>query len=288
MECFGRKDAPVLLYVHGGPGVGSYDFELFQKDLLSKELHLITFDQRGALRSNPLLEDENFSLRDLVEDCESLREAMGIKRWSVLGHSFGGYIALLYSNAYPQSVESLLFESPTFDLSLTARSLIRGAAMEFIKQGDEEQASFCNRTAEEDHTPEELFRLCFNHILNELGDKRENLYTYGPDKLYFDRVVSEAPFPKEYWSKQSLFQKKLFSEGAIYQSIMHLLCNVECPALLIKGLHDLVTCDIHVDSFKRDVKHGHLKIFENSGHSPRYEEPELYANTVISFILKSV
>jgi len=124
--------------------------------------------------------------------------------------------------------------------------------------------------------------------LNELGEKRENLYTYGPDKQFFDRVVSESPFPKEFWKKQQMFQRKLFDEGAVYQSIMPLLCNIECPALLIKGAYDFVTCDIHVESFMRDVHRGHLKLFNYNGHMLRYEEPELYANTVTQFILDAV
>jgi proline iminopeptidase len=102
VEFFGKENSIPLLYIHGGPGVGSYDFELFQRERLSEKLCLITFDQRGVLRSDSLLEDENFELNDLIEDCEALRIALGISRWSVLGNSFGGYITLLYSNVLIQ------------------------------------------------------------------------------------------------------------------------------------------------------------------------------------------
>ncbi|SDN67405.1 proline iminopeptidase [Paenibacillus sp. yr247] len=287
VNSFGNENSVPLLYLHGGPGVGSYDFELFQGQRISKKLHLITFDQRGVLRSDPLQEDEKFELNDLVEDCEALRKSLGIDRWSVLGHSFGGYIGLLYSNTYPDSIDKLIFESPTFDLSLSARSLIRGAAGIYLNIGDEERATMCLKAAEKDYSSlEELFNICFNQILNNLGDRREDLYTHGPDKYFFDRVVSEAPFPKEWWGKQQMFQKKLYSEGAIYQSIMSMLHQIKCPALLLKGVHDYVTCDIHVQTFLKNVKYGYLKFFEDSGHMPRFEEPERYAETVIQFVLR--
>jgi proline iminopeptidase len=285
VEFFGKENSIPLLYIHGGPGAGSYDFELFQNVRLSENLYLITFDQRGVLRSDSFLENENFELNDLIEDCEALRITLGISRWSVLGHSFGGYIALLYSIAYPSSIEKLILESPSFDLRLSARSLILGAALEYIKSGDEEQATICKETSVKEGSPEEIFNLCFNQILNELGDRRENLYTYGPDKFFFDRIVSEAPFPKEWWRKQQVFQKKLFDEGAIYQSIIPILQRVECSSLLIKGAHDYVTCDIQVRSFLTDVKNSQFKLFNNSGHMPHFEEPEVFAETVIQFLL---
>jgi proline iminopeptidase len=252
VEFFGKENSMPLLYIHGGPGAGSYDFELFQSERLSEKLYLITFDQRGVLRSDSLLENENFELNDLNEDCEALRIALGISRWSVLGHSFGGYIALLYSNAYPNSIEKLILESPSFDLRLSARSLILGAALEYIKSGDEEQATICKEASVKEGSPEEIFNLCFNQILNELGDRRENLYTYGPDKFFF---------------------------------IIPILQRVECSSLLIKGAHDYVTCDVQVRSFLTDVKNSQFKLFNNSGHMPRFEEPEVYAETVIQFLL---
>ncbi|MBP1994455.1 alpha/beta fold hydrolase [Paenibacillus eucommiae] len=282
---FGEEDSPPLLYIHGGPGIGSYDFEVFQKDRLSGQLRLITVDQRGVLRSESLLEDEDFKLTDIVEDCEALRISLGLKRWSVLGHSFGGYMALLYYAAYPDSIEKIIFESPTFDLGLSARSLLWGAAEQYLQTEEEEQALICMEASQDERSSEQLFDICFNQILPQLGDRRENLYTYGPDKLFFDRLVSESPFPNEWWSKQALFLKKLFDEGAIYQSIISMLRSVECPALLIKGAHDYVTCERHVSTFMKEVKDYRFKFFEHSGHMPRYEEPERYAETVTRFVL---
>ena len=59
-------------------------------------------DQRGSLRSQPLQGKDTCTLRDLVEDTEALRVSLGIRRWSVLGHSFGGYSALLGLTFQPE------------------------------------------------------------------------------------------------------------------------------------------------------------------------------------------
>lgn len=66
VDTSGPVDAPAVLYIHGGPGAGSYDFGLFQRDPLSSFCRLIQFDQRGALRSQAVDANEPFTLRDIV------------------------------------------------------------------------------------------------------------------------------------------------------------------------------------------------------------------------------
>ncbi|MEU8227088.1 alpha/beta fold hydrolase [Kribbella sp. NPDC048915] len=50
----GPADAQPLLFMHGGPGAGSYDFMTFQGDRLAERFRLIGVDQRGVQRSDPL------------------------------------------------------------------------------------------------------------------------------------------------------------------------------------------------------------------------------------------
>lgn len=124
VEDLGPRNAPVLVYVHGGPGAGSYDFALTQRQRLARRLRLIIFDQRGAMRSEAVAEDEAFTLQDLVDDLEALRAELGIRRWSVIAHSFGGLVATRYALQYPARVNKLIFENPTFDIAASDRSML--------------------------------------------------------------------------------------------------------------------------------------------------------------------
>jgi proline iminopeptidase len=85
------------------PGLAPNDFVQQQGGRLAKTVRLIAFDQRGVLRSAPLSHERPLHLDDLIEDTEALRRALGIRRWTLLGHSFGGHIALLYALRYPAS-----------------------------------------------------------------------------------------------------------------------------------------------------------------------------------------
>ena len=123
----GDAAAPALLFLHGGPGQGCYDFKAIQGGMLSRSVRLIGIDQRGVDRSAPLPVQGNgeaggrLTVADLVEDCEAVRQALGIERWAVAGQSFGGRLALRYATAHPQHTLAVIFENPVWDLAASAR-----------------------------------------------------------------------------------------------------------------------------------------------------------------------
>jgi proline iminopeptidase len=86
----GPRTAPPLLYIHGGPGVGALEFEHYMKPVLGSAFRLISVDQRGVLRSDPIPKGERVTIDDLIADFEQVRVKLGIERWQILGHSFGG------------------------------------------------------------------------------------------------------------------------------------------------------------------------------------------------------
>lgn len=54
--------------------------------------------------------------------------------------------------------------------------------------------------------------------------------------------------------------------------------------LLIVGKHDVVTCEEQIKTFNKDARNGTYIVFEESGHSPHYEEADRFAETVIHFL----
>ena len=50
----------------------------------------------------------SMTMENLTADADALRQALGFEKWAVLGHSFGGYVALEYALRYPQNLSHLL------------------------------------------------------------------------------------------------------------------------------------------------------------------------------------
>lgn len=101
------KGTPCL-YIHGGPGSGSYWMEKFFGDFLEQHFQVIYLDQRGVGRSSSP-KDNNYSMERMVNDFEEVRQALGIKQWVTLGHSFGGLLQMGYVASKPNSISGMIF-----------------------------------------------------------------------------------------------------------------------------------------------------------------------------------
>lgn len=284
VEILGPEHAPVVLYLHGGPGSSCYDFVYFQKALLENHLRVIAIDQRGVLRSEAIAENESFGMNDLIEDCETLRKELGIDHWAVLGHSFGGQLGMYYALTYPDTVNALLLESPGLDWDDTLKSHLEKMAVEFLAEGMTEMAKKCWRlNAENMNTSDKMHALL--EVKQPLGKRWDRKSIYSEDKKdFFERIVSESGLPVENFQQVWTHAIKLLDEGVVYRSMLPLLKDLDVPTLLLLGKFDDVTTSEQVRAFVEDVKLGEVIIFEKSGHFPRIDEAELYAQRVINFV----
>ena len=108
---------PPVLFLHGGPGYNSYTFAQIEGPLLETQLRMVYLDQRGSGRSErPWTRD--YKMSTLVEDVDALRRSLGVSQLALIGHSFGGTLALEYAAAHPEHVSKLvlvdiLYDAPT-------------------------------------------------------------------------------------------------------------------------------------------------------------------------------
>lgn len=111
----GREEGTPVVFLHGGPGQGSQTFARFAGPALERDLRMVYLDQRGSGRSERPWDDA-YSLELLVDDLERLRQAWGVERIALVGHSFGTILALEYAAAYPDRVERMVLVAAAPDL----------------------------------------------------------------------------------------------------------------------------------------------------------------------------
>ena len=91
--------SPILI-LHGGPGL-DHKYMLGLKRL-SKYYRLIFIDQRGNGKSK-ISNYDTLRFEYLTSDIENVRKYLKIDRWIVVGHSFGGFVALEYALSFRAS-----------------------------------------------------------------------------------------------------------------------------------------------------------------------------------------
>jgi proline iminopeptidase len=284
VEVSGPENAPVVVYIHGGPGSGSYDFGLYQRERLSKHLRLVQFDQRGALRSESIGADEPFTLADLVDDTEALRLALGVKQWFVIGESFGGVISVLYALKYPDAVKGMIFDNPSFDIGASDKSQALEFANVYRQQGKPAEAEEATSFATAPFEGIESFRR-FNKIAGGLGlDARLQTFVHSLPHGYFMEWVRQSGLSIADWGKGGEAAAKIWRSGDAFVDLKPRLRELRGPAILIKGRYDTNTSADQVESF-RQARLGPVVMFENSAHMTHAEEPDRYAQVVERFIL---
>src|SRR5512143_784807 len=94
-----------LVLMHGGPGLDHTSLLPLQP--LADQFTLIFYDHRCNGRSEGA-ELSSMTFENLTADADALRQELGYDQWAVLGHSFGGNVALEYALRYPQNVSHLI------------------------------------------------------------------------------------------------------------------------------------------------------------------------------------
>jgi proline iminopeptidase len=132
----GRDGGPAVIVLHGGPGL-SHEYTRPLESLATERLRVIGFDQRGVSGSTPPPIGA-FGLERHVEDVEVLRAGQGVDRVHLLGHSWGGLIAMAYAAKHPDHVASLaLVDSiaPTRALWRAANERFAAREKQLVDQG---------------------------------------------------------------------------------------------------------------------------------------------------------
>jgi len=114
-------DRPLLVFLQGGPGHEAprptrNPTDPGWLDRALKDFRVLMLDQRGTGRSTPAFAAgisspagqaerlRHFRADSIVRDAESIREQLGVERWSVLGQSFGGLCVVTYLSLAPDGL----------------------------------------------------------------------------------------------------------------------------------------------------------------------------------------
>jgi proline iminopeptidase len=113
-----------LALMHGGPSLDHTTLMALQ--LLADQFTLIFYDHRCNGRSEGA-EVSSMTFENLTADADALRQALGFDQWAVLGHSFGGNVALEYALSYLQGLSRLILMNTGGDQWWVNQSATRSA-----------------------------------------------------------------------------------------------------------------------------------------------------------------
>ena len=108
----GRGNEAIVI-INGGPGLDSVFVTRLHQGMAEKlrGRRIVRYDQRGMGGSTPTTADQN-TIAGTVEDVESIRRFLGVRKLHLVGQSFGGFVAGAYASTHPRNVASIAFIDP--------------------------------------------------------------------------------------------------------------------------------------------------------------------------------
>ena len=294
-EIYGAEYNDTLLYLHGGPGASCLDF-VNQARALSEKMRVVILDQLGVLRSEAIAENESYSMEYQIEMLEEMRKLLGIEKWSILGHSYGGMLAALYAHSYPNSVHKIILECPSLWFEDSARSTAEYLSEHIHSLNDEQANKLCEKIKFEDYQDKTEIVWDLSTLLGYVTDMELRFYLHGITLEEYEMSMDTTDIADELWSKGERHLKKLLETqpaqaGSMQKrvlmtdNLLPVIPTISAPMLLINGKHDPVCTKNQIEYIMNNAQNVTQVVFEDSGHFPRIEEATKYTNAVWSFLI---
>ncbi len=261
----GTDNAPVIVFLHGGPGYNSYSFQDIAGEYF-EDYRVIYLDQRGCGRSSePAQEAMNYTIDALVNDLEAVREFLEIDSWTPLGHGFGALLALEYARRFPEHTDKVIAVNPWIHYPELSQVLLESAA----------------RLSE--------------HTLSEIPEKPEDRVEKAFSMLNASDLISRLHFPNPQSRLRLEFsdaESTLLAGGTMQELLVfnglwdfeypNYLADISKPILVIAGVQDVTAYPSQTD-WLVDLAAADLIELE-TGHYPWLEQVEEFAQAISNFI----
>ncbi len=256
---------PPLVLMHGGPGLDHVSLTPFRE--LADRHTVVFYDHRCNGRSTGV-PVTSMTFENLTADADALREELGFERWAVLGHSFGGHVALEYVLRFPGRVSQLVLLDTAGDIRWSQERAAdvlaaRGASPATVAVA---RRFYNGRIASKDFARASLRLLpAYDHRFSLLRLAREVL-----DGGWRARMRPEA----------------LIFGGQMMRgwSVMDRLEGIHVPTLVIAGHDDFLFPPESQALLASGIPDARLRIIERAGHNPQAERPTETLGAISDFL----
>ena len=231
---------------------------------LARRRELILYDQRGRGNSEPPADQSAARIEHDAGDIPALRVALGLRRWDVLGHSWGGGIAMLGAERDREGTRRLVLVDPVHATSAWM-DVVHAAALERLSPAD--RAVLARFDRETLSRPDPAVQSAYARALYPAWFAKPSL-------------AKTVSLPRSTSATGSAVAARLRREGYDWTPLVRAL---DSPTIVIHGEQDVLPAD-GARALTRLVTGSQLAVLPDSGHLPFLESPELFFKLVEDFL----
>jgi proline iminopeptidase len=262
-----------IIVLHGGPDF-NHNYLIPDLDCLSDSFRLIYYDQRGRGKSGGNVQPDEVTIGSEIDDLEDLRQYFQLDSVAVLGHSWGGLLAMEYAIHHPHRVSHLILMN-TAPASHADLILFREERRK-TEPDNLEKLKALSATARFEagdlETDAEYYRIHFRATLRQ------------PEQL--ERVVKSLrlSFTAEGIRKARAIENRLYDETWLSSEydLLPKLKRLSIPTLVIHGDYDFVPA-VCVEHIAQAIPGAQFVVLKECGHFSYLECPNEVRKAIADF-----
>ena len=266
-----------VLLLHGGPGVTHEYFEAFDSFLPAAGVEYYYYDQLGSFYSDQPKEPDLWDLPRFVEEVEQVRQALKLDKsnFYLLGHSWGGVLAMEYALKYQQNLKGLIISN----MMASGPAYNEYANKVLMPAMDQTAlAEIKALEAKKDYeNPRYMELLLPNHYVHHILRIPAEQWP-DPVNRAFKHINPEIYIPMQGPSELGLSGKLLNWDRT------NDLAQIAVPTLVIGAKHDTMD-PAHMEMMSKKVQKGRYLFCPNGSHLALYDDQKVYMEGVTKFIL---
>ncbi|WP_298154849.1 alpha/beta hydrolase [Flavobacterium sp.] len=184
VKTYGSETAKPVLFLHGGPGYNSVNFESTTAQKLADEGYfVILYDRRGEGRSTDA--NAKFTFEETFSDINSMLTKYKIGKINLMGHSFGGVIATLYAEKFAEKVNAVILVGAPISLQESFTNIIARCRKIYTDKNDSSSLGYMDMLEKMDKSSLEYSSYCFMYAMQNGFYKPKNISPEA-QKIYDD------------------------------------------------------------------------------------------------------
>jgi proline iminopeptidase len=266
-----------VLLLHGGPGVTHEYFEAFDSYLPAAGVEYYYYDQLGSFYSDQPKESDLWDLPRFVEEVEQVRQALKLDKsnFYLLGHSWGGVLAMEYALKYQQNLKGLIISN----MMASGPAYNEYANKVLMPAMDQNAlAEIKALEAKKDYeNPRYMELLLPNHYVQHILRLPVDQWP-DPVNRAFKHINPDIYIPMQGPSELGLSGKLLNWDRT------NDLSQITVPTLVIGARYDTMD-PAHMEMMSKKVQKGRYLFCPNGSHLALYDDQKIYMEGLTKFIL---
>lgn len=289
------RTKPILLYIHGGPGISEMVFNRKHSEALEQHFVVVNWDQRGAGKSYKALEQESdMNIPQFIADIKAVTEWLltkfGRQRLTLLGRSWGSAIGLQAVALYPHLFEAYVGVGQLTDVLQSEQAAYHWTLQEAKRRKDHKAIAELSEMGDPPYSGDWLDKFITQrkYVCRYGGEFVGN--PHGSNLLLAQSVLFGPEYSladKLHYYHCTKTSLRLLQPQLMKLNLSESAAEVSVPLFFMAGRQDQVVpqqvARQYFESVKAAQKHWYW--FDNSAHMPDVEEKEKFTRLMLQEVL---